>query len=237
MLERLLDMQRPNFRRALIVIEGVYSAHGDLPDLPGVIELKKRHKALLMVDEAHSFGVLGATGRGVAEHFGVSPSEIDIHMGTMSKALAACGGYIGGSRVLLEYLRYSCGGFVFSAGIPPPVVAAANAALQTIQAQPWRVATLRQRTDLFTVLAGQAGLNTGRNAKGAGIVPFIVGDSLRAMQLSEDLLQSGINALPMVYPAVEDGGALIRFFFSAAHAEEHIRSAVATLSRLHAMNQ
>ena len=116
--DRLLEQFRHEYRRVLLVIEGVYSMDGDFPDLPRFIEVKKRHKALLMIDEAHSIGVLGHHGRGIGEHFDVNRSDVDIWMGTMSKALGSCGGYIAGSRHLVEFLKYTAPGFVFSVGLP-----------------------------------------------------------------------------------------------------------------------
>ena len=116
--DRLLEQFRHEYRRVLLVIEGVYSMDGDFPDLPRFIEVKKRHKALLMIDEAHSIGVLGHHGRGIGEHFDVNRSDVDIWMGTMSKALGSCGGYIAGSRALVEFLKYTAPGFVFSVGLP-----------------------------------------------------------------------------------------------------------------------
>ena len=116
--DRLLEQFRHEYRRVLLVIEGVYSMDGDFPDLPRFIEVKKRHKALLMIDEAHSIGVLGHHGRGIGEHFDVNRSDVDIWMGTMSKALGSCGGYIAGSQALVEFLKYTVPGFVFSVGLP-----------------------------------------------------------------------------------------------------------------------
>src|SRR5262249_10890050 len=148
-LDRLLSNLRGNYRRVLIVIEGVYSMDGDLPDLPQFIALKKKHKALLMVDEAHSLGVLGPTGRGIGEQYGVRRADLDIWMGTLSKSLASCGGYIAGGKELIEYLKYTAPGFVYSVGISPPNAAAALEALRQIRAHPEKVALLQDRGRLF----------------------------------------------------------------------------------------
>ena len=115
-LDQLLAELRGEYRRVLVAIEGVYSMDGDIPDLPRFIEVKKRHKAFLMVDEAHSIGVLGPHGRGIGEHFDVDPADVDIWMGTLSKAFGSCGGYIAGCKALVEYLKYTAPGFVFSVG-------------------------------------------------------------------------------------------------------------------------
>ena len=121
----LLNEVRRDYRRVLIAVEGVYSMDGDFPELPRLIEVKKRHRALLFVDEAHSMGVMGLRGRGIAEHFDVAPAEVDLWMGTLSKAFGSCGGYIAGCKEVVEYLKYTAPGFVFAAGMPPASAAAA----------------------------------------------------------------------------------------------------------------
>ena len=115
-MDRLLADLRGDYRRVLVAIEGVYSTDGDIPDLPRFIEVKKRHKAFLMVDEAHSAGVLGPHGRGIGEYFGVNPQDVDLWMGTLSKSFGSCGGYIAGCRAMVEYLKYTAPGFVYSVG-------------------------------------------------------------------------------------------------------------------------
>src|SRR5262249_33574720 len=138
-----LREHRGKHKNALIITEGHFSMDGDVPDLPRLIEIKKRFGAWLMVDEAHSIGVLGKTGRGVAEHFGIDFRQVDIWMGTLSKTLASCGGYICGSKALIEILRSSAPGFIYSVGLSPPATAAALAALEILKADPARVARLR----------------------------------------------------------------------------------------------
>src|SRR6202040_4157554 len=118
-LDQLLTQCRLQYERVLIVVEGLYSMDGDVPDLPRFVEIKRRHRAFLMVDEAHSLGVLGRSGRGIQEHFGLRGSDVDIWMGTLSKALASCGGYIAGSQALIQNLKFNAPGFVFSVGLPP----------------------------------------------------------------------------------------------------------------------
>jgi 7-keto-8-aminopelargonate synthetase-like enzyme len=224
-LDRLLAAVRDQYERVLVAIEGVYSMDGDVPDLPRFVEVKDRHGAFLMVDEAHSLGVLGRTGRGVAEHFGVDPRRIEIWMGTLSKTLASCGGYIAGAAPLVHYLKYSAPGFVFSVGMPPPNAAAALAALRRLDAQPELVERLQARARLFLELALQRGLDTGRSA-GFSVIPVIFGASEAAVDASNRLLARGFNVQPIVYPAVEEGLARLRFFLCADHTEEQIRAAV-----------
>jgi 8-amino-7-oxononanoate synthase len=230
-LDGLLDAVRDRFDRVIVAIEGVYSMDGDVPDLPRFIEVKDRHEAFLMVDEAHSFGTLGATGRGIAEHFGVDPSGVEIWMGTLSKSLASCGGYIAGASRLVSYLKYSAPGFVFSVGIPPPSAAAALAALRLIRAEPQRVTTLRARSRAFLELAREHGLRTGLS-EASPVIPVILGSSQAAIVASNRLLARGINVQPIVYPAVEEGMARLRFFMCAAHTEEQISSSVRAVAEV-----
>jgi 8-amino-7-oxononanoate synthase len=228
-LERALRERRGQYKRALIVVEGVYSMDGDIPDLPRLIDIKKRYNALLMVDEAHSIGVLGARGRGIGEHFDVEPADVDIWMGTLSKTLAGCGGYIAGSAALVENLKYSAPGFVYSVGLSPTDAAAALAALGVMQREPQRVTRLRALSALFLRLAREAGLDTG-SSEGSAVVPVIVGDSMRALRLAQRLFERGINVQPILYPAVPESSARLRFFITAQHREEQLRSTVQAVS-------
>ncbi len=225
-LDALLGSIRRGFERVLIVVEGVYSMDGDIPDLPRLLEIKHRHNAWLMVDEAHALGVLGARGFGIAEHFGVNPSEVDLWMGTLSKTLAGCGGYIAGRASLVDYLKCTAGGFVYSVGMAPAIAAASLAALGILKREPERVQRLAQNGDLFVQCARTSGLNVGTSV-GRAIIPVITGDSLRASLLGHKLFESGINVLPIIHPAVPERAARLRFFVTAEHTAEQIRRAVA----------
>ncbi|WP_250121429.1 aminotransferase class I/II-fold pyridoxal phosphate-dependent enzyme [Chroococcidiopsis sp. CCMEE 29] len=228
-LDQMLCERRHCYRRVLIVIEGVYSMDGDIPDLPQFIEVKQRHKAFLMVDEAHSSGVLGKHGRGIGEYFGVNPDDVDLWMGTLSKSFASCGGYIAGCKAVVEYLKYTAPGFVYSVGLSPANAAAALAAIRLLEAEPERVARLRDRSKLFLELAQARELNTGMS-KDSAVVPIIVGDSVQCIQLSEALFKRGINVQPMCFPAVPSGTARLRFFISCSHSSEQIRFTVDTVA-------
>ena len=160
-LERILAEIRGNFERTLIVIEGLYSMDGDMPDLPRFIDIKNRYKAFLMVYDAHSLGVLGVTGRGIREHFGVAGSAVDIWMGTLSKSFAGSGGYIAGEKALVQHLKYAASGFVYSVGIAPPMAAASLEAMRIMLAEPERVAGLRERASYFLEQAKLHGIDTG----------------------------------------------------------------------------
>lgn len=224
-LERLLGEIRGNFERVLIVIEGLYSMDGDIPDLPRFIDIKQRFKAFLMVDEAHSLGVLGETGRGVREHFNVPGKSVDIWMGTFSKAFAGCGGYIAGEKALVEHLRYAAPGFVYSVGIAPALAAASIAAIRILLQEPARVSALRNNARYFLETARSAGINTG-HSQGYAVVPAIFGSSLKATKSSNKLFTMGFNVQPIIYPAVEDGAARLRFFISCQHTTEQIDSVI-----------
>lgn len=224
-LEEMLATHRGRYDKVLIAVEGLYSMDGDFPNLPRLIDIKRRHDAWLLVDEAHSIGVLGKTGRGIAEHFGVDPSEVEIWMGTLSKTLSSCGGYIAGSSALVELLKVGAPGFVFSVGMSPPVGAAATASIEVMLREPERVARLRENGNLFLELANEKGLDTGPSA-GYAVVPVIVGDSVGAVMLSNRLLERNINALPIIFPAVAEKSARLRFFITSEHTPEQIRETV-----------
>lgn len=224
-LQRILVESRNKYQNVLIVVEGVYSMDGDIPDLPRLVEIKNRFGAWLMVDEAHSLGVLGATGRGVAEYFGVPSNEIDIWMGTLSKTLGSCGGYVCGSKELVMILKFKAPGFVYSVGMPAPATAAALAALEVLLREPERVARLEANGKLFLEEARAVGLDTGTST-GFAVVPVIVGDGIKAVKMTERLLARGINALPIVYPAVPMKAARLRFFITSEHTPEQIRKTV-----------
>jgi 8-amino-7-oxononanoate synthase len=224
-LERLLAELRHDYRRALVVIEGVYSMDGDYPDLPQFVAVKRRHKAFLMVDEAHSAGTMGLHGRGIAEHFDINPADVDIWMGTLSKSYGSAGGYIAGSKALVEYLKYTCPGFVYSVGMPPSNAAAALASLRLLEDEPERVARLHQNSALFLKLAKENGLNTGMS-KDSPVIPVILGNSLHSLRLSQALFARGINVQPILYPAVEESAARLRFFITARHTDQQIRATV-----------
>ena len=228
-LDAILHKERAKHERVIVVIEGIYSMDGDYPDLSRFVEVKRRHKTFLMVDEAHSLGVLGQHGLGLKEHCGVDGKDVDIWMGTLSKTLASCGGYIAGEHVLVEYLKYSAPGFLYSVGIAPPVAAAALAALRVMKNEPERVQSLHDRGKLFLDQARQAGLNTGHSA-GFSVIPVIVGSSIKAARLSNALFERGINVQPIIYPAVEERSARLRFFMSCAHTDDQIRSTVRAIT-------
>jgi 8-amino-7-oxononanoate synthase len=227
-VEEILAVERHRYRHALILTESLFSMDGDIPDLPRLIELKQRFGCWLMVDEAHAIGVLGERGRGAAEHFGIDPTSVDIWMGTLSKTLVSAGGYIAAPQELIDFLKFTAPGFVYSVGIPPPAAVAALAALDLMRQGQDRVKRLQANGRLFHELARAAGLNVGSSA-GFAIIPVIIGDSLRTVVAAHRLLDRGVNAVPIIPPGVQEKGARLRFFVCAEHERAQIEQAVAVM--------
>jgi 8-amino-7-oxononanoate synthase len=230
-LDELLTRVRHEYRHVLIAIEGLYSMDGDYPDLQRFCEVKERHGAFLMVDEAHALGVLGATGKGIREQCAVTSERVDLWMGTMSKTLAGCGGFIAGCQPLVDMLRHLAPGFLYSVGLAPTLAEASLAALERLLAEPERVGLLQARGRQFLTEARAAGLDTG-NSAGFAVVPVITGSSVKAAQWANALLEEGINVQPIFYPAVEEKAARLRFFICSTHEPEQISRTVAAMSRL-----
>lgn len=224
-LEELLKKHRHEHKNAIIVTEGLFSMDGNIPDLPRLVELKKKYDCLLMVDEAHSLGVLGPTGRGVREYFNLAPDDVDLWMSTLSKSMCGCGGFIAGRQDIIDFLKYGSPGFVFSVGMPPVIAAACNKALDIMLREPERVRKLQEISQYFLKYAAEKGLDTGA-AQGYAVLPVMVGDSFVSGFLSQLLFDRGIYVMPISFPAVPEGSARLRFFLSAAHSREDVRKAI-----------
>jgi 8-amino-7-oxononanoate synthase len=224
-LDKTLEENRNRYERVIIISEGLYSMDGDTPNMNRIIEIKQRHKVFLMIDEAHSLGVIGRNGGGIQEHCDIEKGNVDIIMGTLSKSLAACGGYIAGKRTLIENLKYTAPGFVYSVGMSPPVAAAALAALEIVKVEPDRIQRLQQISHSFFQKAIDAKLDIGY-CQGHAIIPVILGSSVLSAKLSNKLFERGINVQPIIYPAVEERAARLRFFLSATHTESQIQSTI-----------
>jgi len=220
-LDRILTEVRGDYERVLITIEGVYSMDGDIADLPKFIEIKNRHNALLMVDEAHSIGVIGPNGLGIRDYYNIDGNEVDLWMGTFSKSFASCGGYIAGKKVLTDYLKYNTPGFVYSVGISPANAGAALAAAKIMKTEPWRAQKTQANAKRFIELCKEKGLNTGPS-NGSAVIPVITGNSAHALILADSLFTDGINVQPILYPAVADNEARLRFFITCDHTEDEI---------------
>ena len=230
-LEGILRLQRARFEKVLIIVEGAYSMDGDIAPIPEFVKLKKQFGCFLLVDEAHSAAVIGKTGGGVDEYFALEPGDIDIRMGTLSKGLGSCGGYLAGSAILIEYLRYALPGFVFSVGISPPVAAAALRAIGLLREDPSIMERLQQNIHTFMFEAGKRGLDTCLAGESA-IVPILVGRDEDAFALSTLLRQQGVFVPPAVYPAVPKNKARLRFCVISEHKPEQIVQALDTLERV-----
>ncbi|MCP5406985.1 MAG: aminotransferase class I/II-fold pyridoxal phosphate-dependent enzyme [Chromatiaceae bacterium] len=231
-LERLLQQNRNRYSRAMILVEGAYSMDGDLADLPRLLDLKRKYRAWLMVDEAHSLGVVGATGRGVCEHWNVDPRDVDIIMGTLSKSFASCGGFIGGSREMIATMRHFAPGLLlYSTGLPPASTAAALEALRIMLQEPERVRKLQHNAHLFVQLARERGLEVGCSGASA-VVPVMLGESSLALQLMSDLMESGIIAHAVMYPVVPRNKARLRFFLTSRHTEAQFVHTLDLLQKL-----
>jgi 7-keto-8-aminopelargonate synthetase-like enzyme len=174
-------------------------------------------------------GVVGPRGAGIADYFGIDPMDVDMWMGTLSKSFASCGGYITGSKQLINYLKYTAPAFVFSAGISPANAGAALASVKLLGESPEIPQTLQARAKFFLDLCEENGIDVGMS-KDSAVVPAIVGNSIDCLKLSQRLADRGINVQPIVYPAVEDESSRLRFFLSATHTEDELRKTVEILT-------
>src|SRR5258708_3641817 len=225
-VDRRLE-QLPGGVSKLVITDAVFSMDGDLIDLPRVAEICKKHGAYLMVDEGRSVGMLGKTGRGIEEHFGLE-NVIDIKMGTLSKTIPSVGGYIAGQKDLITYLRNASRAYLFSAAIPPAQVAAANESFKVILDEPWRIQKLRQNTDLFINGIKSAGFDTMRTT--TAIVPILCGSDEQAFTMTRAAQRNDLFVLPVVSPAVPEGVARLRATITTAHEPDEIERAMDVLA-------
>ena len=201
-------------KRTLIVVEGIYSMDGDICPLAEIVALKRKENAFLMVDEAHSFGTLGISGKGVDQYFGISPDAVDIWMGSLSKAIPSNGGFIAGARDLIIYMQHGAAAFMFSAALSPPAVGSARASLQVLQREPQRIVALRRNAAYLRSGLIRLGFDIGNTD--SQVIPVIVGSDERAYRLSHALFMQGVIALGIVSPAVPVGKARLRLCATAA---------------------
>jgi 8-amino-7-oxononanoate synthase len=219
-LEKLLQKATPG--RRLIITDSVFSVDGDLAPLAELVELKERYDAVLMVDEAHATGVLGPGGAGLAEALGVT-SRVEVNMGTFSKALGSLGGYVAGDRRLIDYLHNRARSFIYSTALPPPVLGAIGAALDVVTREPERRKYLLEESQSFREGLAQAGFDLlGSETQ---IVPVLVGDNARTLEVAARLRERGLLAVALRPPTVTPGRARLRFSLSAAHSREDLAAA------------
>lgn len=203
----------------MIVVDGVFSMEGDLANLPGIVDLKKKYDCVLMVDDAHGIGVMGEHGRGTTEHFQVE-KDSDLIMGTFSKSFAALGGFIVGDKKIISYIKHHARALIFSASITPASVATVLATLNIIEREPERRENLWRITQKMKAGFQNMGYDTGPTE--TPIIPVMIGDDMKAFMLWRFLRDEGIFTNPVIYPAVPHGQALIRTSYSATHSEEEL---------------
>jgi 8-amino-7-oxononanoate synthase len=221
-LDAMLKLHRNTAEVCLVMIEGVYSMDGDIARLPEILEVARRHNCDIYIDEAHSFGVLGATGRGVLEHYGIDYESDIILMNTVSKTLASVGGYIACDRLLLDAIRYQApGASLYCAPMPPAQTAATLAAIRTLKRSPELSVRVREKAKTFSDELVRYGLDTGTSF-GSAVVPVLTGSSVAAIKMSSMLRERGIIAYSVFYPVVPDHMARVRFFINATHRDEDL---------------
>ncbi len=221
----LLKRHRHKYHYALIAIEGVYGTEGDIPFIPDYVSIKQEYDCHLMVDEAHSLGVLGDSGYGVRELHGVAGEDVDLWMGTLSKSLASCGGYIAGSKSLIEMIKYTVPGFVFSVGMPAVNAATALESLNIMEENTEKISRLKKNAQIFLQKAKAAGLNV-KPFSGSAIGIIYIGDDLKCMSIANRLFKRGVNVFPLLHPAVPHNQGRLRFFFSSEHTEQQLNFTV-----------
>jgi len=216
-------LQQTNDNTKLVIADSVFSMDGDIVDFPRMVELCRKYDAWLMIDEAHSVGVLGKTGRGIEEHFGLD-GTIDIKMGTLSKTIPSVGGYVAGKADLIKYLRHASRAYIFSAALPPAQAAAAKEAFQVILDEPWRVEKLRANAEQFINGLKQRGFDTMKTE--TAIVPVLCGSDETAFAMTREAQLQDIFVLPVVSPAVPPGLARLRATVTASHEAGEIEHAM-----------
>ena len=226
-LERLLKEYED--RDKLIIVDGVFSMEGDIANLPEIVSLAKKYGARVMVDDAHGIGVLGKTGRGTAEHFGLE-DDVDLVMGTYSKSLASIGGFIAGSAEVIHYIKHFARSLIFSASPPPASVASVSKALDIIDSEPWRRELLWKNTKKMFKGFKDLGFKVGPSQ--TPIIPIVAGEDDKAFTMAMMLQEEGIFANVAVSPAVPNGKALIRTSYMATHTDEHLDKVLAAFKKV-----
>ena len=213
----------------LIIVDGVFSMEGDLTKLPEIVSLCKRYEAMIMVDDAHSLGVLGKQGRGTASHFNLT-DDTDILIGTFSKSLASLGGYVATDTKVIEHIKHTARSLIFSASPTPASVASASASLDIMQNEPWRMEALWDNTRFAAVYLQELGFDIG--ATESPIIPIYIRDDYKTYQMTKRLLEEGVFVNPVVTPAVRSDSSLIRFSLMATHTYEQIEIAIKKIHKI-----
>jgi 8-amino-7-oxononanoate synthase len=210
----------------MIVVDGIFSMEGDICKLPEIVALAKKYQSLVMVDDAHSLGVLGKLGKGTADHFGLT-NEVDLIVGTFSKSLASLGGYVAGSKEMINFLKHTARSMIFSASTPPSATASALAALKIIQREPERLDALWKNTDYMVNALQELGFEMG--ASETPIIPIYIRDNFLTFKFTQRLFEEGVFVNPVVSPAVKSDSSLIRMSIMATHTKEQLDTALEKL--------
>ncbi|MEC1406599.1 glycine C-acetyltransferase [Bacillus halotolerans] len=226
-LEKVLRKSM-NYRMRLIVTDGVFSMDGNIAPLPDIVELAEKYDAFVMVDDAHASGVLGENGRGTVNHFGLD-GRVHIQVGTLSKAIGVLGGYVAGSKVLIDYLRHKGRPFLFSTSHPPAVTAACMEAIDVLLEEPEHMERLWENTHYFKSMLVQMGFTLTQSE--TPILPILIGDEGAAKQFSDQLLSQGVFAQSIVFPTVAKGKARIRTIITAEHTKEELDQALDAIEK------
>lgn len=212
----------------LIVVDGIFSMEGDIVKLPEVVELARKYDACIMVDDAHSLGVLGKNGAGTASHFELT-SEVDLIMGTFSKSFASLGGFIAADKEVINYIKHNSRSLIFSASMTPASVATVMAAIEVMENEPERIKNLWDITEYALNGFNAAGFNTGKSE--SPIIPLFIGDDIKALKLTQILLADGIFINPVVSPAVPKEDSLIRYSLMATHTKEQVDISIEKITK------
>jgi glycine C-acetyltransferase len=227
--EKILKELAAHKGRKLLITDGVFSMEGDVAPLPGLVELAEKYGCIMMIDDAHASGVLGRSGRGTVDHYGLH-GRVDIQVGTLSKAIGALGGYVCSTRSTIEFLYHRARPFLFSTSHPPSVAATCIAAFEVLEEEPQRIDQLWANTKFFQEGLKKLGFNTG--ASETPITPIIVGDAALAHEFSRQLFQAGVFAQSIGYPTVPQGKARLRTIITATHTREQLLRALGILEEV-----
>ncbi len=213
----------------LVVVDGVFSMHGDIAKVPEILDIAEKHDALVMIDDAHGVGVLGKQGRGTADHFDVT-DRVSLIMGTFSKSLASVGGFIASDAETIHYIQHMARSLIFSASMPPASCASVSAAVDVMLEEDWRLTQLWSNTQVMMERLQGAGFDTGPS--NTPIIPVVIGEDMMAFQMCSRLFEEGVFVNSVVSPAVEKGDALIRLSLMATHTEDEVHRAMDILTRV-----
>ncbi|MFH1729495.1 MAG: aminotransferase class I/II-fold pyridoxal phosphate-dependent enzyme [Pseudomonadota bacterium] len=228
-LEEILKTSQ-DYEKKLIIVDAIYSMGGDIAPIKEILDLKKKYDALLMIDEAHAFGILGKTGRGLSEHFNLDVKDIDIYMGTLSKAVPSVGGYIAGSKDLVYYLQHSSNAYIFSGSLSPQDVAVSTKALEIMRSEPERIEKLWENINFFKKGIQEIGFDTQES--NSAIIPAVIGFSEETLKFAKRLNENGLFVCSVTYPAVPIDKCIIRNCVQTNHSKEDLEKAIDIFSKI-----